>query len=52
MIAEWVLRVEMGAQGDDLRLRSHPHPTTSETSMDADEVFFNTSPHYIARTRG
>ena len=42
----------MGARADDLRLSIHPHPTTSETLMEAAEVFFNTSPHYIARKRG
>ena len=52
LIAEGVLAVEMGARADDLRLSIHPHPTTSETLMEAAEVFFNTSPHYIARTRG
>ena len=52
LIAEGVLSVEMGARVDDLRLSIHPHPTTSETLMEAAEVFFNTSPHYIARNRG
>ena len=52
LIAEGVLAVEMGARADDLRLSIHPHPTTSETLMEAAEVFFNTSPHYIARKRG
>ena len=52
LIAEGVLAVEMGARADDLRLSIHPHPTTSETLMEAAEVFFNTSPHYIQRTRG
>ena len=52
LIAEGVLAVEMGARADDLRLSIHPHPTTSETLMEAAEVFFNTSPHYIARPRG
>ena len=52
LIAEGVLAVEMGARADDLRLSIHPHPTTSETLTEAAEVFFNTSPHYIQRTRG
>ena len=52
LIAEGVLAVETGARADDLRLSIHPHPTTSETLMEAAEVFFNTSPHYIQRTRG
>jgi dihydrolipoamide dehydrogenase len=51
LIAEGTLAVEMGARLDDLRLTIHPHPTLSETLMEAAEVFFNVSPHYIARRR-
>ncbi|MEX2373142.1 MAG: dihydrolipoyl dehydrogenase, partial [Dehalococcoidia bacterium] len=51
LIAEGVLAVEMGARLDDLRLSIHPHPTLSETLMEAAEVFFGVSPHYIARRR-
>jgi dihydrolipoamide dehydrogenase len=51
LIAEGTLAVEMGARLDDLRLTIHPHPTLSETLMEAAEVFFGTSPHYIARRR-
>jgi dihydrolipoamide dehydrogenase len=41
----------MGARLDDLCLTIHPHPTLSETLMEAAETFFNVSPHYIARRR-
>ena len=51
LIAEGTLAVEMGARLDDLRLTIHPHPTLSETLMEAAETFFNVSPHYIARKR-
>jgi len=51
LLAEGVLAVEMGARLDDLRLTIHPHPTLSETLMEASEVFFNVSPHYIAKRR-
>lgn len=51
LIAEGVLAVEMGARLDDLRLTVHPHPTLSETIMEAAEVFFGQSPHYIGRRR-
>jgi dihydrolipoamide dehydrogenase len=51
LIAEATLAVEMGAVADDLRLTIHAHPTLSETLMEAAELFFNTSPHYIGRRR-
>ncbi len=51
LIAEGVLAVEMGARLDDLRMSIHPHPSLTETVMEAADVFFNTSPHYIARRR-
>jgi len=49
LIAEGTLAVDMGARLDDLRLTIHPHPTLSETLMEAAETFFGVSPHYIAR---
>ena len=51
LIAEGVLAVEMGARAEDLRLSIHPHPTLSETLMEAADVFFDTSPHFIARPK-
>jgi dihydrolipoamide dehydrogenase len=43
LIAEGVLAVEMAALAKDLALTIHPHPTLSETVMEAAEVFFGTS---------
>lgn len=51
LIAEGVLAVEMGARLDDLCLTIHPHPTLSETLMEAAEAFFGVSPHFIAKRR-
>jgi dihydrolipoamide dehydrogenase len=45
LIAEGVLAVEMAALAGDLRLSIHPHPTLSETMMEAAEVFFGQSTH-------
>jgi hypothetical protein len=35
----------MGALASDLTLTIHPHPTLSETVMEAADVFFGESPH-------
>jgi dihydrolipoyl dehydrogenase len=43
LIAEGVLAIEMGALAKDIALTIHPHPTLSETLMQAAEVFFGTS---------
>ncbi|PJC57610.1 MAG: dihydrolipoyl dehydrogenase [Ignavibacteria bacterium CG_4_9_14_0_2_um_filter_37_13] len=45
LIAEATLAIEMGANARDLALTIHPHPTLSETVMEAAEVFFGTSTH-------
>ncbi len=45
LIAEGVLAVEMAALATDVRLSIHPHPTLSETVMEAAEVFFGESTH-------
>lgn len=45
MIAEGVLAVEMGARADDLSLSIHPHPTLSETVMEAAELFCGRCTH-------
>lgn len=45
LIAEGVLAIEMGANITDLKLTIHPHPTLSETLMEAAEVFFGQSTH-------
>ncbi|HEX6804372.1 MAG TPA: dihydrolipoyl dehydrogenase [Terriglobales bacterium] len=43
MIAEGALAIEMSALAKDVALTIHPHPTLSETVMQAAEVFFGTS---------
>ena len=45
LIAEGVLAIEMAALAKDVALSIHPHPTLSETVMEAAEVFFGTSTH-------
>ena len=45
MIAEGVVAVEMGSVVRDLKLSIHPHPTLSETIMEAAESFFGSSTH-------
>ncbi|MBI2501747.1 MAG: dihydrolipoyl dehydrogenase [Candidatus Latescibacteria bacterium] len=45
LIGEATLAVEMAALVTDLKLTIHPHPTLSETLMEAAEVFFGQSPH-------
>jgi dihydrolipoamide dehydrogenase len=43
LIAEGTLAIEMAALAGDLELTIHPHPTLSETVMNAAEVFYGTS---------
>ncbi|HMP78829.1 MAG TPA: dihydrolipoyl dehydrogenase [Pirellulaceae bacterium] len=43
LIAEAVLAIEMGCQIRDVTESVHPHPTLSETMMNAGEVFFGTA---------
>jgi dihydrolipoamide dehydrogenase len=45
MISEGVLAIEMAALASDLKLTIHPHPTLSETVMEAAEVFYGQSTH-------
>jgi dihydrolipoamide dehydrogenase len=51
MIAEGVLAIEMAAVAADLKLAIHPHPTLSETIMEAAELFFGGSTHYFRPKR-
>ena len=51
LIAEGVLAIEMGATAADLKLCIHPHPTLSETLMEAAEVFYGQSPHMFTPKR-
>jgi dihydrolipoamide dehydrogenase len=45
LISEGALAIEMGATAADVKLTIHPHPTLSETLMEAAEVFFGQSTH-------
>jgi dihydrolipoamide dehydrogenase len=45
LISEGVLAVEMGANARDVSMSIHPHPTLSETLMEAAEVFFGQATH-------
>ncbi len=49
LIAEGVLAVEMGATARDLAECVHPHPTLSETIMEAAEVFYGHATHTFTR---
>ena len=51
LIAEGVLLVEMGATAKDLALTVHPHPTLSETLMEAAEVFYGHATHTLPRAK-
>ncbi|RJQ87936.1 MAG: dihydrolipoyl dehydrogenase [Desulfobacteraceae bacterium] len=51
LIAEGVLAIEMGANVTDVGLSIHPHPTLSETIMEAADVFQGTSTHFHAPKR-
>ncbi len=45
MIAEGMLAIEMAATVKDVALTIHPHPTLSETVMEAAEVYYGESSH-------
>ena len=45
LIAEGVLAIETGAKARDLTLSIHPHPTLSETIMEAAELFYGEATH-------
>ena len=49
LISEGVLAIEMGATVKDLADSVHPHPTLSETLMEAAELFYGTSTHAFSR---
>ena len=48
LIAEGVVAIEMGATVRDLAESVHPHPTLSETIMEAAEAFYGVSTHTFA----
>ena len=45
MISECVVAIEMCATASDLKLCIHPHPTLSETIMEASEMLFGHCTH-------
>ena len=49
LIAEGVVAVEMGATAKDLALSVHPHPTLSETLMEAAEMFYGHPTHAFVK---
>lgn len=51
LIGEGAVAVEMGATAHDLASIVHPHPTLSETLMEAAESFFGYSTHIHTRKR-
>ncbi len=51
LISEGVLAIEMGATVRDIALSIHPHPTLSETIMEAAEVFYGHSTHTFTRKK-
>jgi len=51
LIAEGVLAIESGMKAKDLALSIHPHPTLSETLMEAADVFYGTATHILKRKR-
>jgi len=51
LISEGVHAIEMGATARDLAETVHPHPTLSETLMEAAEVFYGYSSHAISKKK-
>ncbi len=51
LIGEIVFAIEMGATATDLSLTIHPHPTMSETIMEAAELFSGHCTHFTGKPR-
>lgn len=49
LIPEIALAIEMAATAEDLSLTIHPHPTLSETVMEAAELFLGSPTHMAAK---
>ena len=49
LISEAVLAIEMGAEAEDLALTIHPHPSISETIMEAAESVLGTAIHALRK---
>lgn len=51
LIAEAVLAMEMGATVEDIALTVHPHPTLSETFMEAADAYFGHATHTFTKKK-
>jgi dihydrolipoamide dehydrogenase len=51
LISEGALAIHLGATARDLANTMHPHPTLSETLMEAAEVFYDSAPHVLPRKK-
>lgn len=51
LISEGVLAIQLGATAEDLAHSIHPHPTLSETLMEAAEIFLGTPTHIYKKKR-
>ena len=49
LISEAVLAIEMGATAEDMAFSIHPHPTLTETLMEAAEGIYGASTHLMKR---
>ncbi len=52
LISESVLAIEMGATAEDIAFSIHPHPTLTETLMEAAEGIYGASTHIMKRRPG
>ena len=52
LISESVLAIEMGATAEDIAFSIHPHPTLTETIMEAAEGIYGASTHIMKRRSG
>jgi len=52
LISEAVLGIEMAARASDMALTIHPHPTLSETLMEAAELYYGHPVHIAPPKRG
>ncbi len=49
LIGEAVLAIEMAATAEDVALSIHPHPTLNETLMEAAEMIYGSSVHFVGK---
>lgn len=49
LIAEIAFAIEMSATAEDISLTIHPHPTLSETLMEAAEIFYGSATHLAVK---